>query len=215
MPRAESQLGLIPWPSPFPLAAERAICLILSPPWVASPPDDISCCAPSIGGQRAPWGVIKTPEKKKSSLTPATKSIVLIKGELWLSADKSRRRGGVREEDSEGRRKLAGVLGVRGNSLVMLTGSAKSRHSPGFVRALHLHETPTFCSFYRWLRSISQFLKRPVWCTGVEDPRACVWAALVHGKLARNPGENTLQLLVRPDSVFLCAFRGVSSGWFS
>lgn len=35
-----------------------------------SPPDDISCCEPSIGGQRTPWGVIKTPEK--SSLTPAT-----------------------------------------------------------------------------------------------------------------------------------------------
>lgn len=63
-----------------------------------SPPGDISCCAPSIGGQRAPSGVIKMPGKK-SSLTPATESIVLIKGELWLSADKSRRRGGVREED--------------------------------------------------------------------------------------------------------------------
>lgn len=30
--------------------------------------------------------------------------------------------------DSEGRRKLAGVLRVRGDSLVMLTGSPKSRH---------------------------------------------------------------------------------------
>lgn len=34
----------------------------------------------------------------------------------------------MREEDSEGRGKLTGPLGVRGSSLVMLTGSPKSRH---------------------------------------------------------------------------------------
>lgn len=34
----------------------------------------------------------------------------------------------MREEDSEGRGKLTGPLGVRGSSLVMLTGSPKSQH---------------------------------------------------------------------------------------
>lgn len=34
----------------------------------------------------------------------------------------------MQEEDSEGRGKLTGPLGVRGSSLVMLTGSPKSRH---------------------------------------------------------------------------------------
>lgn len=34
----------------------------------------------------------------------------------------------MREEDSEGRGKLTGPLGVRGSSLVMLIGSPKSRH---------------------------------------------------------------------------------------
>lgn len=40
----------------------------------------------------------------------------------------------MREEDSEGRGKLTGPLGVRGSSLVMLTGSPKSRHFTALLK---------------------------------------------------------------------------------
>lgn len=116
-----------------------------------SPPDDISCCEPGVGGQPAPRGVIKMPEK--SSLTPATESIVLIKGELWLSADKSRRRGGVREKERQrGKRKeLAGVLGVRGNSLVMLT---KSRHSVASFNCFPFAWDAYSSNLFPWIQTI-------------------------------------------------------------
>lgn len=170
-----------------------------------SPPDDISCCAPSIGGQRTPWGVIKMPEK--SSLTPATESIVLIKGELWLSADKSRRRGGVREEDSEGQRQLAGVLGIRGSSLVMLTGSPKSRHFAASFKHFICMKCQHSVTYTVSLDSRHPKLLKP-FCDSAEDWRPVhELLQFTLDKLARNPCENMIQLLVHPDNVFYALLR--------
>jgi len=124
---------------------------------------------------------------------------------LCLLKQWGRRRGGVWEEDSEGRRKVAGVQGVGDNGLVMLTGLTKSRHSVASfkqdfcVKAQHFVLTSVNAAYLKL---------HPEPLCPVRLGAVCMSCFSSHfSKLAYNPNENMLQLLIHPDSVFYALLR--------
>lgn len=161
-------------------------------------------------------------QEKKRPLTPATERIVLIKEEFWLSADGSRRRGGVREggRAAKGRRKLAcwgrkEEGGGRGQQPRYAgRGDAPVRR---FAQASNLHFDGRILILHQWLQRRLKLLalKTTARTSGVEDSEAlCTSCSSSHSaNWPVIPMRTCLGCLYI--QCLLCAFKGVSSRWYS